>query len=258
MITSTSNQHAKWVRLLQTRRTARHDQGSFVIEGRRLLQEAVKAQVRVELVLHRADVDADTQRILNTLSRRGTQILPASENVLIACSDTETPQGLIAVVPVPKPIPADLVDPVLIVDRMRDPGNLGTLMRSSLAAGVALLVLTPGTVDVLNPKVVRGAMGAHFHLPFKSFADYDEIKPHLQGLKLWVAESGKGTRYDCVDWTQPAALLIGSEAHGPNNAALEWEHDCVHIPISRASESLNAAVAGSILLFEIVRQRGVQ
>lgn len=257
MITSTTNQRVKWIRQLQSRRSARHDEGHFVIEGSRLLQEALDANAQISLVLHEETPEADQLPLLEALSRHGAELLPASASVLAACSDTETPQGLLAVVAVPEPTVPPGADPLLIVDRVGDPGNLGSLMRSALAAGVAWLLLTPGTVDVLNPKVVRGAMGAHFHLPFKAVTP-DELQEHLNGLTLWVAEAGRGLRYDSVDWSAPSALLVGSEAHGPSAAALKLEHHYVHIPIKAASDSLNAAVAGSIILFEIARRRGFE
>jgi TrmH family RNA methyltransferase len=130
-------------------------------------------------------------------------------------------------------------------------------MRSALAARVALMLLTPGTVDALNPKVVRGAMGAHFHLPFKSIS-IDDLGRYLEGKTLWIAEAKRGMRYDYVDWTQASALLIGSEASGPSEDVLEFDFKHVHIPIHPAAESLNAAVAGSVLMFEMARQRGFE
>jgi TrmH family RNA methyltransferase len=255
MITSTANQRVKWIRMLQSRRSARVDEGVFIIEGKRLLQEALNANAQVTLVLHEEAPDEETLAILDAISIIGAELVPASENVLAACSDTETSQGLIAVAPVPQLSDQPMSDPLLIIDRIRDPGNLGTLMRTALAAGAGLMLLTPGTVDALNPKVVRGAMGAHFHLPFKTI-EINELDKYLHGFTLWIAEARKGLRYDSVDWTQPTALWIGSEAHGPSDVALEFDHQFVHIPISKLSESLNAAVAGSILLFELKRQRG--
>lgn len=256
-ITSTTNQKVKWIRQLQSRRSARHDDLRFVIEGARLLEEALKAGAEVSLLLHSDAPDDPTARLIAAIADRGAEALPASDDVLQLCSDTESPQGLIAVTALPQTSAAETSEPVLIVDRLRDPGNLGTLMRSALAAGMQLMLLTSGTVDPLNPKVVRGAMGAHFHLPI-AMIEFDELGAYLRGKQYWIAESDHGLRYDRVDWTQPCALLIGGEAHGPSANVLKFEHEHVHIPIRSASDSLNAAVAGSILMFEIARQRGFE
>ncbi len=257
MITSTTNQRVKWVRQLQSHRTARHEEMRFVIEGHRLLLEALQAQVEVSLVLHPESTDDQTKDLLEAFANRGADVISASAEVLKSCSDTETPQGLIAVAALPQISVADASEPLLIVDRLRDPGNLGTLMRTALASRMQLMLLTPGTVDPLNPKVVRGAMGAHFHLPIK-MVQIDELDAYLREKSFRIAEAHRGLRYDHVDWIQPCALLIGSEAHGPSPDVLKFEHEHVHIPIRDESESLNAAVAGSILMFEISRQRGFQ
>jgi TrmH family RNA methyltransferase len=254
-ITSTTNQKVKWIRRLQSQRSARQEEGRFVIEGGRMLHEALIADVQVSLVLYSEAPDAETRRLLDEFVAAGVEVIPASAEVIDLCSDTEAPQGLLAVISLPQKSYSEAGEPLLIVDRLRDPGNLGTLMRSALAAHFSLMLLTPGTVDPLNPKVVRGAMGAHFYLPAKRI-DFDGINPYLQGKTLWVAEANRGLRYDQIDWTQPSALLIGGEAQGPSAEMLKLEHNYVHIPINASAESLNAAVAGSVLMFEIARQRG--
>lgn len=257
MITSISNKHVKRIRLLQNQRSARQDQGCFVVEGTRLLDEAVESHAQVELVLYEERRQEELRPLLEILAAREAQLIPAASNLIAACSETESPQGVMAVVALAQHAMAGPLERLLIVDRLRDPGNLGSLMRSALASGVQELLLTPGTVDALNPKVVRGAMGAHFHLRFRT-TGFDELAARLVGLDLWIAEAGKGVRYDSIDWRQPAALLIGSEAHGPSEEIRKLEHKYVHIPMSENSDSLNAAVAGSIILFEIARQRGMR
>ena len=256
-ITATTNQKVKWIRKLQSQRSTRQEQGHFVIEGTRLLQEALNAGAQVPLVLYAESSDEDTLKLIEGFAAHGSETLPASNEVIQSCSDTESPQGVLAVVKLPtKPAPVS-DEPLLIVDRVRDPGNLGTLMRSAFAAGMALMLLTPGTVDALNPKVVRGAMGAHFYLRFQQ-VEYADLSPYLRDKTLWIAEANRGIRYDLSDWSQPYALLIPGEAHGPSHQILTHDHQHVHIPINPYAESLNAAVAGSILMFEIARQRGFE
>jgi TrmH family RNA methyltransferase len=256
-ITSTTNPKVKWIRKLQSQRSARQKEGHFVIEGTRLLREALNARAEVPLVLYSETTDGVSHSLIESFSALGSEILPASSEVIQLCSDTETPQGLLAAVKLPQHTLRPQSEPLLIVDRLRDPGNLGTLMRSAFAARMTVMLLLPGTVDPLNPKVVRSAMGAHFHLPFKAI-EINELGAYLQGKILWVAEANRGSRYDNVDWTQPSAILVGGEAYGPSRDVLEFDHSYVHIPIDPAAESLNAAIAGSILMFEVTRQRGFE
>ena len=182
---------------------------------------------------------------------------------MTGCSDTETPQGVLAVLPFPRHgIPRE-PSLVLIVDRLRVPGNLGTILRTAAAAAVELVLLPPGTVDPYNPKTVRGGMGAHFRLPILQL-DWEGVERHLAGLDVWLAAAGEGIRYDQVDWRRPVALIVGGEASGAGERAARLAtgelggERCggrVRIPMPGGMESLNAAVAAGVVLFEIVRQR---
>lgn len=255
MITSTSNPRVKWVRRLQTQRRAREQEGLFVIEGARWAHEAVAAEAPARLVLHTDHLDERARGLVNNLARLGAEVQSVSDPVMAACSETETPPGLLVVLPMlqlESPQPFDLA---LVVDRLRDPGNLGTLLRTALAAGVQAVFLTPGTVDAYNPKVVRAAMGAHLRLPLRT-VEIEALGAALDGLDLWLAESGAGQRYDEVDWHRPVALVIGGEAEGVRTDLRRDAAGSVHIPLAKAAESLNAAVAAAVLLFEIARQRG--
>jgi TrmH family RNA methyltransferase len=254
MITSTSNPKVKWVRALQVKRKAREEEGVFVVEGIRLAREAVAAGIPSRLVMHTESIDARGRGLANSLARLGADVEAVSDPVMAACSDTETPPGLLAVVETPiLPIPQPLTL-ALVADGLADPGNLGTLLRTALAAGAEAVFLTGDTVDPYNPKVVRGAMGAHFHLPIRWLGPA-ELAPALAGLQAWVAEAGQGSAYYNVDWRVPSAVVIGSEAGGPGAATRELDAGRIRIPIAPASESLNAAVAAAVILFEIARQR---
>jgi TrmH family RNA methyltransferase len=173
-------------------------------------------------------------------------------------SDTETSQGLLLVMPVtPLTLPATL-DFVIVVDQLRDPGNLGTIIRSAKAAGVQAFFLTTGSVDVYSPKVIRSAMGAHFNLPILTMKWSEIHRLCLQqtpALKIVLAESENALPYWESDFRQPVALVIGGEANGPSEEVRNSVNENVKIPMPGGSESLNAAVAASILLFEVVRQR---
>ena len=226
-----------------------------MIEGNRLLQEALGAGQKPQLVLHTAEWAARHSDLLQKLSLNKAQIELTADPVLASCSDVEAPQGVLAVMPYIEAWTSQEATITLILDRLSDPGNLGTILRTALAARVDRVVLTPGSVDVYNPKVVRAAMGAHFYLQVQE-AELEGITTNLEGCELWVAEARQGLAYHQVDWREPVALAIGSEAHGLDTRIHALASGQVHIPIADHAESLNAATAAAVILFEIQRQRG--
>jgi RNA methyltransferase, TrmH family len=257
VITSASNPKIKLVRALQARRSERESEQAFVIEGVRLAEEAARAQISPRLILHTARLDARTRAAINQLARLGAEVDEVSPEAMAAASTAQTPPGLLAVLPARSiPVPGAPVF-ALVLDGLADPGNLGTILRTAGAAGVDAVFLAPGTVDAYNPKVVRGAMGAHFYLPLLS-AGWDEIARALDGLVVWRAEAQGGRAYHTVDWSAPCAILIGSEAAGVSEAASQLAARPVHIPMPGKAESLNAAIAAAVLMFEVTRQRGLE
>ena len=202
-------------------------------------------------------------------SQRGRELLAAIEDlpgecfvvtdkVMRALSDTVSPQGILAVVPfLELPLPED---PwlVLVVDRVRDPGNLGAILRSAEAAGVSQVILTPATVDVYSPKVVRGAMGAHFYLPMVTGISWSKMAEALEGRQILLAEAKGDKVYYEVDWTKPSALIVGSEAEGGSQEAERLAAERIVIPMRGKTESLNVAVAAGVILFEAARRQGTR
>ncbi|MEX0787722.1 MAG: RNA methyltransferase, partial [Anaerolineales bacterium] len=228
MITSAANPRIKWIRRLQDKRSEREAEGLFVIEGIRLAQEAIAARVATRFVLHTEHIGARERSLINGLARLGAEIEEASQAALTAASSTETPPGLLAVVArpdLPVPNPRSFV---VVADRLADPGNLGSVLRSAWAAGVEAVFLTPGTVDAYNPKVVRGGMGAHFHIPIRQ-GDAAELTRALEGLSIRVAEAKGGERYDRVNWSGPVALVVGGEAGGVAESWRRTAEAAVHI-----------------------------
>lgn len=254
MITSRGNERVKWVRRLLADRTSRYQDRAFVVEGWHWLEEAVQANHPVRLVLHSQVVPDSQIPLLSALAEGEVEISAVSEEVLSFASDTQSPSGVIAVL--------DLVDLpfdpnpalVLVLDQLSDPGNMGTILRTALAAQVEALYLLPGTVDPFNPKVLRAAVGAHLHLPIL-WPQGSELAQALEPLHVVLAEARIGREYDRADWNRPVALVIGSESHGISDELRSLADESVHIPISADSESLNAALASAVILFEIQRQR---
>ncbi len=257
MITSLQNDKVKSVRGLQARRRIRQREGRFVCEGVRLLEEVVRAGAPIEYVLHTEGLEMDNDRgraLLAALRQSRTPCYPVADGVMEACSDTETPQGILAVLPIPTiPRPAH-PSLTLLLDGVRDPGNLGTILRTALAAGVERVLLPPGAVDAYNPKVVRGGMGAHLRLPLVTVA-WENVAELIAGSDVWLADAGGETSYTTVDWTRPVTLVMGGEAAGAGYRTQTWARGRVVIPMASGVESLNVAAATAVILFEIVRQR---
>ena len=253
VITSVHNPLVQRIKGLQANRRDREREGRFVIEGVRLLEEASAAHIRLELVLHERDLDSRALRALDLAERAGARPVPVTPAVLRACSETESPAGLLAIAERPAWVAPASPTAALILDGISDPGNVGTLLRTAVAAGLDAVYLAPGTADVYNPKVVRSGMGAHFRVPTLPL-DWGALPPELARLRLFVADVDQGQPYDSVNWREPVGLIVGAEAAGPSEAARAAAAP-VHIPMPGGAESLNAAVAGSILVFELVRQR---
>jgi TrmH family RNA methyltransferase len=253
MISSTQNERVKYIRSL-ARRRVRQREGRFVVEGTRLIDEAARAGIEPVLALYTKSWGAtpEGQRLSAWLAQAVEGSWLASDRVLAACAGTQNPQGVMAVVPFVRLEPHPGL--ILILDGLRDPGNLGTILRSAEACGVGQVILAPGTVDLYNPKVVRGAMGAHFRLPVASL-DWPDITRQVAGRAVWLADARGGTDYDRVDWGQPSALIVGGEAAGAGEEAASLASGRTSIPMTAGTESLNAAMAATVLLFEAARQR---
>ena len=253
MITSTSNDRVKYVHALSRRKT-RQEEGRFVVEGVRLVEEAVRAHVQPDFVFYTAEVGERGRKLVERLHASGMVCLEVTPGVMRVCSETESPPGILAVLPMSAASLPHRPTLSIVADALRDPGNLGTLLRTAAAAGADQVLLGPGTVDAYNPKVVRGAMGAHLRLPMATMT-WPGIASHLAGTTTWLADVRGAVSYTQVDWTQPSALIIGGEAEGASPEAEKLATGRVSIPMQRGVESLNAAVAAAVILFEAKRQR---
>lgn len=256
MITSVQNPKIKQIRALQARAKARREAGAYIVEGVRLAEEALRAGLTPQLALYTEELGERGQALVAALQASKVPVEMIAPHVMQTASDTQSPQGVLLELPMkPLPLPDEL-DFVVIADQLRDPGNLGTLLRSASAAGVQAVLLPPDGVDPYAPKVMRAGMGAHFRLPVQ-ILPYDEItavcrKHHLQ---IMVSAARQGTPYYQVDLTTPLALVIGGEAEGAGAEIAAQAGRRIHIPMPGESESLNAAAAAAVLLFETVRQR---
>jgi TrmH family RNA methyltransferase len=258
MLTSPRNPTIRQIRKLQRSARDRRETGMFVIEGVRLVEEALQAGVMPETVLYLEDLGDRGAAVLERFRAAGLEPIPVSAAVMQAAAGTQTPQGLLAVLPLPAgPLPASLTF-LLVLDGVRDPGNLGAILRTAAAAAVEGALLSPGSADPYQPKAVRAAMGAHFKLPVRT-AEWDEIEALTAGLQVFLADAGSETAAETdhtnADLTGPLALVIGGEAHGEGPEIARLNPLRLRIAMPGGVESLNAAVAAGILMFEVVRQR---
>ena len=255
VIASAANPTVAFVRSL-SRRDHRAAERAFVVEGQRAVSDALACNAVPRLLL----VRQGDETILEYLSLpAGIQPRRIERRLFARLSAVETPQGILAVFPIPDLQP-DTDDPAplaLVLDRVRDPGNLGTLLRAAAGAGVNAVYCSPDTVDPWNAKVVRAGMGAHFRVPIRPLDDAALTHLHARLPRRVVASASAARPYDAVDWSAPAALVIGGEAEGVSPALRAWASEEVAIPLAGGVESLNAAVAGAVILFEAVRQRRV-
>ncbi len=258
MITSVQNPKAQWIKDLQKNSQRRREEGVLVIEGVRLAEEAFQAGWEILLAWYVANVDDRAKQLMERLKQRGLSVEEVSLTVMKAVSDTETSQGILLVVQYPELPIKPPVNLAFLPDQIRDPGNLGTMLRTASAAGVELVILPPGTVDFRSPKVVRSAMGAHFSLPIRQFS-WQQIEELVQAQKLMVflADANQGTPYFQANFKAPLLLIVGNEAEGASLKARALADQSVFIPMPGKAESLNAAVAAGVILFEIVRQRRI-
>jgi TrmH family RNA methyltransferase len=260
-IQSLQNPHIKLLRRLREKKRDRYREGQYLAEGLRLVQHALSRGYRPASAFYTPTFAAHTEHdaLLQALDAQECRLWQVSDEVMAAISDTVTPQGLLAVLPMPRPDPAAVRSAhlALIVDGWRNPGNLGTLLRTALATGVGAVVCAPGTVDPYAPKVVRGGMGAHLDLPIVVDLAWGEIGELLADRQRILAEAGAPLSLWEIDWTLPSALIIGSEAHGPGREARALATGAARIPMSEGAESLNAAIAAAGFLFEAQRQRAL-
>jgi TrmH family RNA methyltransferase len=217
------------------------EEGVFVVEGMALLQQAVDAGWVVESqFVPRGGVALDG----------ASAVFECAPNVIERVASTESPQPLLAVVRMrPSELPAE-AQFALVADRLGDPGNAGTIIRSAEAAGADVVVFTPGSVDVYNPKVVRASAGSLFRIPVVE-ATLDVVA--AAGLRLLATSSHRGEVYTQVALAGRIAVVVGNEAHGvPDDAPVDgW----LTIPHAGAAESLNVAMAATVVAFEVARQR---
>lgn len=261
VINSVHNPQIKYVISLERRRE-RMQNGSYCIEGVRLVEAALAAHTEFDRVFYTSRL-LENERgklLLGELSNIGCTVIQVTDALMEKIADTEHPQGVLAIVRMPHYDLTQLtVQPdalLIIVDRVQDPGNLGTIIRTADAAGVSTVFLLPGTVDLYNPKTIRATMGSIYHLPVIE-VEPDKLFRQLKerNVTLCVAGLNGAESYHQVNYTGPIAFVLGNEANGVADELAAAADKVVKIPLYGQAESLNVAIAAGVLLYEAVRQR---
>lgn len=240
----------------------RDEKGLFLLEGVRLMEEAVKEKAAIIETLYTSKLE-ETDRgrlLLSAIRRMGMPLYQVPEKVIDSISEAENPQGILAVAKQIKWTLNDIVKnkrPAIIACGLQDPGNLGTIIRTADAGTCGGVITTSNTVDIYNSKVIRATMGSIFRLPVLRLDGLAEAISALkkEGYQVIAATAYSKVSYLDVDYTKPTAFLIGQEASGLAKDMLEYADIKVFIPMKEEVESLNAAVSASILIYEAFRQR---
>lgn len=260
--TITSRQNPLIKRAQRIRRGA--EPGHMFIDGSRLVEEAVASEIALEALIYTPEWAA-TERgaaVLERLALEQYRGALVPEQVLRAVCDVETPQGVIALAAQPvfglEELFSDERPLVVALDALQDPGNVGTIVRAAEAAGASGVAVSPGTAEPYGPKALRASMGSAFRLPIARRTSVDEAVRAAteRGLTVLATAVEGGTHYTDHDWRKPTLVLVGNEGAGLSPDTLALADRIVSIPLAPPVESLNAAVATAVMLFEAVRQRG--
>lgn len=256
MITSISNPRVRQVIQWQTKSKERRRDKVFVAEGPKMYLEAPQELIREVYISESFRKQMDNFSCVDCET--------VSDEVFARMSDTQTPQGILAVVSQPEYELNQLLkqkDPLFVIlENLQDPGNLGTILRTGEGAGVTGVILSEGSVDIFNPKVIRATMGSVYRVPFLYEADLLQTLEalHGAGVRTYAAHLRGETYYDSFSFREPTAFLIGNEGNGLTKALSDAASSYLKIPMEGKLESLNAAVAASLLMYEAHRQRSAR
>ncbi|MEY2447826.1 MAG: methyltransferase, TrmH family [Acidimicrobiaceae bacterium] len=250
---------AQYLRALARRRTVREKEGRFIIDGPALVAEAIRMQVPIEAIY----VEAGTnEQIVDDATAGGIRVHVVQPGAVHQFTDVMTPQGVVALAPTPVLSVDDALDrasgmPVVVLCEVSDPGNAGTVVRMAEASGVGAVLFCDGSVDPFAPKCVRASAGSIFHVPVVSGGKPVQVLEAIggRGVQRLGTDAHRGKPYDETDLTGPFALVLGNEAHGLPPDITEQLDGWVHVPMAGDVESLNVAMAGSVICFEAARQR---
>ncbi|MBQ8627756.1 MAG: RNA methyltransferase [Agathobacter sp.] len=265
MITSTSNQQMKQLSALLKKSKERKEKKVFVVEGTKMVAEAPKKWLRAVYVSEAYTHNAENSQLLAVFKEQaghlGFTFEIVSDSVFKSVSDTQTPQGIMAVVAMPEYSLEELVNGdkthLLILESIQDPGNLGTMVRTGEGAGITGIITNKTTVDLFNPKTIRSTMGSIYRVPFFVTEDLSKTLEQLQGqgISLYAAHLKGEKSYDEENYAKACGFLIGNEGNGLSDEIANLADTYIKIPMEGQVESLNAAISATLLMYEANRQR---
>ncbi len=256
MISSTSNPQVKRLAQLQKKSKARNEEKVFIVEGIRMFAEVPKNRVE-KVYISESLYNKKKQE----LDLQGMPVEILSDNVFQHVSDTKTPQGILCIVKQAHYNIEELLQienpHFMVLDNLQDPGNLGTIVRTAEGAGVDAVFLSKESVDIFNPKTIRSTMGSIYRMPVIYVDDLLELLDTFKkkGIKSYAAHLEGKNSYDQESYEGGTAILIGNEGNGLRDEVSQKADIWVQIPMKGQVESLNAAIAASVLMFEVARQR---
>jgi TrmH family RNA methyltransferase len=270
MITSRDNPRVKHVKKLNRKAKSRRQEKLFVAEGERIISETPFSLLRELYVCDTYQKQEAVNRAHSRMQEKLEAVMEkakekgilevVTEDVFAEMSDTEHPQGVLAVIEQPSYQLKDLMTDaplLMILEDIQDPGNLGTIFRTAEGAGVSGIIMSRGTVDLFSPKVVRSTMGSIYRMPFLVAEDLPEMIRSIkgEGVRLYAAHLEGKQYHDGFAYTGPSGFMIGNEGNGLSRELTDYADDLLLIPMGGQLESLNAAMAAGILMYEANRQR---
>ncbi len=260
MIESSANGQYKKIQKWMRQSKARRQDGIFVVEGWKMVKEALERELVLQLYSSAKEQEHCKQE-LSTIANGDVPVEMIRDSLFRQLSDTVTPQGILGIVKMPVYDREEIIRQpdaaLLCLENIQDPGNLGTMFRTAEGAGISGVVLSAGCVDLFNPKVVRSTMGALFRVPFYRCEDMVQEMRYLQqrGFSFYAAHLQGGNNYTKEGYEGRVGILIGNEAAGLSDD-VSRQADCkVKIPMEGELESLNAAVSAALLMYEVHRKR---
>lgn len=252
-ITSIKNDKIKELRKLYQKKY-RKSKSQFILEGLRLIRGAYKSGADLEKIFLTKDY-YENHKSESFIINNENKIVYVSDNLISEVADTDNPQEIIAVVNEPQTNLDEVLNKeyILVLDRIQDPGNMGTIFRTAAAAGFQSIIISKGSVDVFNLKVLRSSVGAIYSLPFVKDIELNELTESLkeQALTTYAADLNTDNYYNEISYGTPLALILGNEAGGIRSEILDLADEKIKIPLKSNIESLNAGVAAGVIMFEI-------
>lgn len=262
VITSASNGQIKYINLLQKKSKARKEASAFVIEGENMFEESRREGNLIKAYF--SETFYNNRSIEEPTYFKDLSFEIIQDGVFNKVSNTATPQGVLATAKMADYDISQIINnpkaTLLVLENIQDPGNLGTMVRTAEAAGFTGIILSKDCVDMFNPKVIRSTMGAIYRMPFAYEDNSHDFKKTLQEIKsknisIYAASLEGASCYDIIEYSNQCAVLIGNEANGLKKTTADMADTIIKIPMEGKVESLNAAVAAAIIMFEVARQR---